>query len=118
MPVDQQQEYLPRSQPTTGRAIGTDAVLADCSANCPRNEMVFERVCPSCYLYGPSSALLEQSASAGRALDEMPAEDMHRAVSKISQVYVEICETAERIVASPPRELGHGQKAYGMSAGG
>lgn len=118
MLVDRQQEYLPRLRRSAGRAAGTDAVLVDCSANCPRNEMAFERVGRSCYLRGPSSVLLEQSASAGRSLDEMPAEDMHRAVSKISQVYVEICETAERIVASPPRELGHGPEADGMSAGG
>lgn len=78
------------------------------STNGPRNEMIFERVGPSCYLRGPFSVLLEQSASAGRSLDETPAEHMHRAVSRISQVHVEICETAERIVASPPRELGHG----------
>lgn len=78
------------------------------STNGPRNEMIFERVGPSCYLRGPFSVLLEQSASAGRSLDETPAEHMNRAVSRISQVHVEICETAERIVASPPRELGHG----------
>jgi hypothetical protein len=72
--------------------------------------------------------LLEQSASASQAfdeqaLDEMPAEDMHRAVLNISRVYAEICETAERSVASPPRELDHGKAADGkiadgMSAGG
>lgn len=116
--VDRNLEYIPRLRPSAGRATGTDAVLADCSAHCPANEMVFERVGPSCYPHRPFSVLLEQSASAGRSLDEMPAEDMHRAVSKLSQVYVEICETAERIVASPPRELGHGQEADGMSAGG
>ena len=113
-----EQEYLPWLRPSAGRAAGTDAVPVDCSANCPRNEMAFERVGRSCYLRRPFSVLLEQSASASRSLNEMPAEDMHRAVSKISQVYVEICETAERIVASPPRELGHGQEADGMSAGG
>jgi hypothetical protein len=60
----------------------------------------------------------EQSASIGQALDEMPAEDMHLAVSNISLFYAEICGTAERIVASSPRELDHGKKADGMSAGG
>jgi hypothetical protein len=90
--------------------------------------MIFERIAPSCYLREPFSVLLEQSASVSQAPDEVPAEDMHRAVFKISQVYAEICETAERIVASSPRELGHGQEAYsqeadgqeadGMSAGG
>jgi hypothetical protein len=104
------------------------ATLVDSSANRPRNEMIFEQVAPSCYLCSPFSVLLEQSASASQdlyeqdlyeqALDEMPAEDMHRAVLNISRVYAEICETAERIVASAPRELDHGKAADGMSAGG
>jgi hypothetical protein len=111
-----------------GAASETDATLVDSSANRPRNEMIFEHVAPSCYLCGPFSVLLEQSASASQdvyeqdlyeqALDEMPAEDMHRAVLNISRVYAEICETAERIVASAPRELDHGKAADGMSAGG
>jgi nicotinamidase-related amidase len=62
-------------------------------------------------------------ASASHALDEMPAEDVHRAVSKISGVYAEVCETAEWIAATTPRRLGHGKQANGkhvngMSAGG
>jgi hypothetical protein len=53
----------------------------------------------------------------------MPAEDMHRAVLKISRIYAEIGETEERIVASRPRELDHDKEADGkipdgMSAGG
>lgn len=114
--VDRRQEYLPRSPQELGGE--PKPALVDSSANFLRNEMVFERIAPSCYLRGPFSVLLEQSASAGWALDEMPAEDMHRAVSKISQVDAEICETVERIVARSPRALGHGQEADGMSAGG
>jgi hypothetical protein len=117
MLVDRQ-EYLPRSRRAAGEASGTDAALLDSSADCPRNEMIFEHLAPSCYPCGPFSVLLEQSASASQTLDEMPAEDMHRAVSKISRVYAEICETAERIVASAPRKLDHGKAADGMSAGG
>jgi hypothetical protein len=127
MPVDRQ-EYLPRLRRSAGAVSGTDATLVDSSANRPRNEMIFEHFAPSCYLCSPFSVLLEQSASASQALyeqdlyeqalDEIPAEDMHRAVLKISRVYAEICETAERIVASSPRELDHGKAADGMSAGG
>jgi hypothetical protein len=108
MLIDRKREYFPRLRPCAGGAAGTDGVRVNGSTNGPRNEMIFERVGPSCYLRGPFSVLLEQSASAGRSLDETPAEHMHRAVSRISQVHVEICGTAERIVASPPRELGHG----------
>jgi hypothetical protein len=127
MPVDRQ-EYFPRLRRSAGAASGTDATLVDSSANRPRNEMIFEHFAPSCYLCSPFSVLLEQSASASQdlyeqdlyeqALDEMPAEDMHRAVLNISRVYAEICETAERIFASAPRELDHGKAADGMSAGG
>jgi len=125
------QEYLPRL--CGSAAAGTDADVVDSSAERPRNEMIFEHLVPSCYLCGPSSILLGQSASTSRAPDELPAEDMHRAVLKISRVYTEICETAERIVARSPRQSGHGiracgnraygkqaygKQAYGMSAGG
>jgi hypothetical protein len=112
------QEYLPRLRRPAGAASVTDATVIDSSANRPRNEMIFEHFAPSCYLCGPFSVLLEQSASASQTLNEIPAEDMHRAVLKISRVYIEICETAERIVASAPRELDHGKTADGMSAGG
>jgi hypothetical protein len=71
--------------------------------------MMFERATPSCYRCAPFSASAEQSASACQAPGEMPAEDMHRALSNISLTYAEISETAERIVASSPRELGHGK---------
>ena len=116
--ADRRQEYLPRLRLSVAPGFGTDGAVIDSSANCSRNEMIFERVGPSCYLWRPFSALAEQGVSASQAPDEMPAEDMRRAVSKISRVYAEICETAERIVASAPRELGHGQQANGMSAGG
>ena len=127
MLVDRQ-EYFPRLRRSAEAASGTDATLVDSSANRPRNEMIFEHVAPSCYLYSPISVLLELSASASQdlheqdlyeqALDEIPAEDMHRAVLKISRICAEICETVEPIVASPPRELDHGKAADGMSAGG
>lgn len=78
--------------------------------------MIFEYLAPSCYLCGPSSVLLEQSASAGWSQDELPAEDRHRAGLDISEVDAEICETAERIFASPPRERGHGKKAQAKRA--
>ena len=67
-------------------------------------------------------------ASASHALDELPADEVHRAVSKISGVYAEACETAEWSAATTPRRLGHGnhvncthvngKDVNGMSAGG
>jgi hypothetical protein len=105
------QEYLPRLWHFAAAGSGTDANVVASSADCPRSEMVFERLAPSCYLSQPFSILLEQRASASQDLDELPAEDMLRAVLDISEVYAEICETAERIVASSPRELDHGKKA-------
>jgi hypothetical protein len=127
------QEYLPRLRHFAAAGFGTDAAIVDSSADRSRSEMIFEHGPPACYLCGPFSILLEQGASASQTLDEVPAEDMHRTVLKISRVYVESCETTERIVASSPREVGHGKKAEtkkaqakkaygkkadGMSAGG
>lgn len=57
-------------------------------------------------------------ASASHALDELPADEVHRAVSKISGIYAEVCEVAEWIAATTPRNLGNGKQANGISAGG
>ena len=116
--ADLHQEYFPQLWYYAEAELGIDASVFDSSAECARNEMIFEHLAPSCYLREPFLDSLEQSASASRALDEMPAEDMHRAVLKISRVYAEICETEERIVARSPRELDHDKEADGMSAGG
>jgi nicotinamidase-related amidase len=52
-------------------------------------------------------------ASASHALDEMPADDVHRAVSKISGVYADVFETADWIEQTLPRKLGIGRNAGG-----
>jgi hypothetical protein len=117
MMVDRRQEYLPHLRRCAEARFGIDTGI-DSSAQCARNEMMFERVAPSCYLREPFSVLLEQGAPASEALGEMPAKDMHRAVPRISQVDAEICETAEHTDAGSSRKLGHGNKADGNKAGG
>lgn len=52
-------------------------------------------------------------ASASHALDEMPADEVHRAVSKICGVYAEVFETADWIEQTLPRRLGNGKNAGG-----
>jgi nicotinamidase-related amidase len=52
-------------------------------------------------------------ASASHALDEMTADEVHRAVCKISGVYGEVYETDDWIASTLPRKLGHGQNAGG-----
>ncbi len=52
-------------------------------------------------------------ASASHALDEMPADEVHRAVSKISGVYGDVFETADWIEQTLPRKLGNGRHAGG-----
>jgi nicotinamidase-related amidase len=52
-------------------------------------------------------------ASASHALDEMSADDVHRAVAKISGVYGEVHETADWIASTLPRKLGNGKQAGG-----
>jgi nicotinamidase-related amidase len=67
-------------------------------------------------------------ASASHALDEMAADDVHRAVTKISGLYADVCETAAWIAATTPRrlsaatpgngKLGSAHLGNGTSAGG
>lgn len=52
-------------------------------------------------------------ASASHALEDMSADEVHRAVSTISGVYAEVYETAEWIAATTPRKLGNGKGASG-----
>lgn len=48
-------------------------------------------------------------ASASHALDDMTADEVHRAVSKVSGVYGDIYETSEWIASTLPRKLGIGK---------
>jgi nicotinamidase-related amidase len=52
-------------------------------------------------------------ASASHALDDMPARETHRAVSKISGIYGEVHETNDWIAATLPRKLGIERSAGG-----
>ena len=111
------QNFLPELHEGVTIDRGTEANVDESSADGARNEIIFERVIPSCYLGGAFPALLERSSIACLAPNEKPAEDMHRAILKISQILAEICE-AKRINASTPRGLDHDIAADGMSAGG
>lgn len=94
-----------------------------------RDELIFERSSPSCYSSELFTALVNRShggscwrdfremyrcnASANHALDEMPAGDVHRAVSKIFGIYAEVFETDDWIEQTLPRNLGYGKNAGG-----
>ena len=52
-------------------------------------------------------------ASASHALDDMSADDIHRAVSRISGLYGDVYETTDWIASALPRKLGHGKNAGG-----
>jgi hypothetical protein len=52
-------------------------------------------------------------ASAGHALNETAADQVHSPVSKISRVYGEVYETADSIASTLSRKLGNGKNAGG-----
>lgn len=52
-------------------------------------------------------------ASASHALDDVSADDIHRAVSKISGLYGEVYETTDWITSTLPRKLSVGKNAGG-----
>jgi nicotinamidase-related amidase len=108
-----------------------------------RNEMIFERGSPSCYSCESFTALMNQSrggivlagfagessclstlidafhrnhlcdASASHALEDVSADEIHRAVSKISGLYGDVHETDDWIASTLPRKLGIGKNAGG-----
>jgi hypothetical protein len=54
-----------------------------------------------------------RDGSQSRALDEMPADAAHRAVSDIAGIDGEADETADRIERTLPRRLGNGKTTGG-----
>ena len=52
-------------------------------------------------------------ASASHALDDTPAAEVHRAVSRISGLYGDVYETTDWIASTLPRKLGIGRNAGG-----
>ena len=52
-------------------------------------------------------------ASASHALEDVPADEIHRAVSKISGLYGDVYETTDWIASTLPRKLGVGKNAGG-----
>ena len=52
-------------------------------------------------------------ASASHALEEVSADEIHRAVSKISGLYGDLLETDDWIASTLPRKLGIGKNAGG-----
>jgi nicotinamidase-related amidase len=57
-------------------------------------------------------------ASASHALDELSADQVHRAVSTISGLYAEVCGTAEWIAATVPLNLRNAKSGNGISTSG
>jgi nicotinamidase-related amidase len=55
-------------------------------------------------------AVFLHDASASHPLDDVSAEDIHRAVTKISGLYGDVYETSEWIAANLPRKFGLGAK--------
>jgi len=52
-------------------------------------------------------------ASASHALDDVPADEVHRAVSKICGLYGEVYETSDWIASTLPRKHGQGYQTGG-----
>jgi hypothetical protein len=52
-------------------------------------------------------------ASASHVLEDVSADDIHRAVSKISGLYADVYETDDWIASTLPRKLGIGKNAGG-----
>jgi nicotinamidase-related amidase len=52
-------------------------------------------------------------ASASHAPDDMPADDVQRAVSRVSALYGDVYETADWIASAIPRKLRNGRNAGG-----
>jgi hypothetical protein len=63
--------------------------------------------------YPCDSSLYLCDTSASHAVDEMPAGDVPRAISKISGIYAEVFETDDWIEQTLSRKLGYGKNAGG-----
>jgi hypothetical protein len=101
--VDQQQEYLANSGLLAVSEV--DSVLDNC------RKVVVNRAGLVCRSFIQVTFLSDASAS--YALDEMSADDIHCAVSKISGIYGDVYETTDWIASTLPRKFGHRKNAGG-----
>jgi hypothetical protein len=140
--VDMQQEYLtkPRSLAVSKRDHAPDkcrrvldharkiasplAFIPSCSSfepftammNQSRGGFAGESTCPSTSIdafHRRHEVAFLCDASASHALDDVAADDLHCAISKISGLYGEVYETTDWIASTLPRKLGNGKNAGG-----
>jgi hypothetical protein len=91
--VDMQQEYVAASRSLAG---GSSCLSTLIDA-----------------FYGNHKVTYLCDASVSHALEDVSAEEIHRAVSKISGLYGDVYETDDWIASTLPRKLGIGKNAGG-----
>jgi hypothetical protein len=99
--VDMQQEYV--AAPRVPAISRIDSVLDERSCLSTLID-AFHRNHKVTYL---------RNASASHALEDVSADEIHRAVSKISGLYGDVHETDDWIASTLPRTLGIGKNAGG-----
>jgi hypothetical protein len=104
--VDMQQEYLARPRPFAISDI--DRALDNCRKALDRSRPIG---LPVAYRNHRVTFLCDASAS--HALDDMSADEIHRAVSKISGLCGEVYETTDWIASTLSRKLGQEKNASG-----
>lgn len=117
--VDLQREYV--AAPRRFAISGIDRALENCrEAPEPRRPRVCGIAGESSRLSTPIDAFhrnhkvaIQCDASAGHALEEMSADQIHRAVSKVSGLYADVHETDDWIASTLSRKLGIGKNAGG-----
>ncbi len=127
--VDMQQEYLAIPRPLAISEIDRALDSPSCYSSEPFTALVNqsrgavvlvgfagESACLSTMIDGfhrNHNVAYLSDASASHALDDMPADDVQRAVSRISALYGDVYETADWIASTLPRKLGNGRNAGG-----
>jgi hypothetical protein len=101
--VNQQQEYLANSGLLAVSEV--DSVLDNC------RKVVVNRAGLVCRSFIQVTYLSDTSASS--ALDDISADDVHRAVAKIPEIYGDVYETTDWIASTLPRKFGHRKNAGG-----
>lgn len=138
VPVDMQQEHLAKPRLPAISAIDCDSYRNEmrfersspsCYSSKPFAALVNqsrggivrvgfagESACPSALIdafHRNHKVTYLSDASASHALDDMPADDVHRAVSRISGLYGDVYETPDWIASTLSRKLGYGKNAGG-----
>lgn len=113
---DRNEMIFERSSPSCYSSESFNTLVSQCRGGIVLAGFAGESACLSTLIdafHRNHKVIYLSDASASHALEDVSADDIHRAVSKISGLYGEVYETTDWIASTLPRKLDHRKNAGG-----